>query len=177
MHSYANKETNLRQIPRDPEFIHAALWLDVNLRMKKSIEEFLEIFHQKPVRRAAVPDQRMCLLGCCDVTFLQSSHNGSKACECVRLPTYVAPECYAAENSPSPETITQAVDVWSLGCVYSEAVTWTTYGYPRLQQYRRENDLETRKIPGFTARACFHNEEHVLPAVKNVHATIIQQQE
>lgn len=63
----------------------------------------------------------------------------------------------------------QNVDVWSLGCVYSEAARWFSYQRPGLFQYRRERSEEISSIPEFQDADCFHNGREVLNTVRESH--------
>lgn len=69
----------------------------------------------------------------------------------------------------SSSKITQAVDIWSLGCVYSEAAIWIVDGYDGVVNYRRQRMAETDKIPNFKGGDCFHDGERVLKVVLDTH--------
>lgn len=57
------------------------------------------------------------------------------------------PESYQAETRNTTGGVDlQLADVWSLGCVYSEALVWSVYGYPELERYRLKRLLEASKI-------------------------------
>src|ERR1700730_2712366 len=78
-----------------------------------------------------------------------------------------APECYMASSSDgqmgkSSSKKTQAVDIWSLGCIYSEAAMWIADGYSGVVDYRRQRIAETDKVPHFKGGDCFHDGERVL---------------
>jgi hypothetical protein len=72
----------------------------------------------------------------------------------------------------SSTKITQAVDIWSLGCIYSEAAMWIADGYKGVVDYRRQRMAETDKIPNFKGGDCFHDGEQVLKAVLDAHKDI-----
>src|SRR5271170_755216 len=74
----------------------------------------------------------------------------------------------------SSTKITQAVDIWSLGCIYSEAAMWIVDGYKGVVDYRRQRMAETDKIPNFKGGDCFHDGERVLKAVLDAHKDIEQ---
>ncbi|KFA66947.1 hypothetical protein S40285_05744 [Stachybotrys chlorohalonatus IBT 40285] len=60
---------------------------------------------------------------------------------------YGDPESYQAETRNTTGGVDlQLADVWSLGCVYSEALVWSVYGYPELERYRLKRLLEASKI-------------------------------
>lgn len=66
-------------------------------------------------------------------------------------------------------TVKQNVDIWSLGCVYSEAARWVAGGYKGLKEYRAERKAETDLIRHFRDGDCFHNGEKALKAVQRSH--------
>jgi hypothetical protein len=74
----------------------------------------------------------------------------------------------------SSTKITQAVDIWSLGCIYSEAAMWIVDGYKGIVDYRRQRMAKTDKIPNFKGGDCFHDGERVLKAVLDAHKDIEQ---
>jgi hypothetical protein len=82
-----------------------------------------------------------------------------------------APESYRPRSDISDWDldVKQHVDVWSLGCVYSEANTWVVRGYSRLQEYRQLRINATRDIPGFDGGDCFHDGKGVLEVVPDWH--------
>lgn len=86
-----------------------------------------------------------------------------------------APECWAADIAVDRQGVTQAVDIWSLGCVYSELAVWSAYGYPRLLQFRHERAREVKQSLGSGKLPCFHDGENLLLSVKSIHEGIIQQ--
>jgi hypothetical protein len=63
----------------------------------------------------------------------------------------------------------QAADIWSLGCVYSEAAIWIANGYKGLEEYRRQRKAEIDNIPDFDCGDCFHNGREVLKTVGIAH--------
>jgi hypothetical protein len=67
---------------------------------------------------------------------------------------------------------TQAADIWSLGCIYSEAALWIADGYSGVVDYRRQRIAETDKMPNFQGGDCFHDSERVLKAVLDAHKDI-----
>jgi hypothetical protein len=67
---------------------------------------------------------------------------------------------------------TQAADIWSLGCIYSEAAVWIADGYNGVVEYRRQRIAEIGKMPDFKGRDCFHDGERVLKAVLDAHKDI-----
>lgn len=69
------------------------------------------------------------------------------------------------------------IDIWSFGCVCSEAAVWIVRGWNGLDQYRRRRAQETGRIPDFRDPSAFHGGERVLPAVANTHSDLSELQE
>jgi serine/threonine protein kinase len=65
----------------------------------------------------------------------------------------------SADRVPKPVYSPEA-DVWSLGCIYSEAVTWLIEGYDGLLRYRQK-----RSVDGGSSHSPFHNGKSVLEVV------------
>jgi hypothetical protein len=87
-----------------------------------------------------------------------------------------APECYLPYNSDehsigSSSKITWPADIWSLGCIYSEAAMWIADGYKGLADYRQQRMADTDRIL-FKGGDCFHDGERVLPCVVDTHKEI-----
>ncbi len=87
-----------------------------------------------------------------------------------------APECYRSDNAIGKNRlrVEQSVDIWSAGCVFSEAAVWVVYGWDGLKEYRRRRQEETDMIPGFRDGDCFHDGEKALSTVCNLHRAILQ---
>ncbi len=81
-----------------------------------------------------------------------------------------APECYRFD--PLTERISsyvkQNVDVWSFGCVLSEAAIWVVRGWAGLLEYRSRRARAIGEIVDFDGGDCFHNGETVLPIVRTM---------
>lgn len=75
----------------------------------------------------------------------------------------------SASHEPGPR-VRQNVDIWSLGCIYSEAACWIKYGSHGVEKCRRERRADTSKIAGLEDTDCFHDGEKVLQAVLGSHA-------
>lgn len=103
-----------------------------------------------------------------------SQESDSTARDAHGTKTYGAPETYRpnAFVEQSQLKVRQNVDIWSLGCVYSEAARWVTGGYKGVKEYRAERKSETDSIRGFKNGDCFHNGEKALTAVRNCHGMI-----
>lgn len=59
----------------------------------------------------------------------------------------------------------QNIDIWSLGCIYSEAVRWIPQKHTGLVAYRERRMAEIDRIHAFDGVDCFHNGRTVLEAV------------
>ncbi|EFX05618.1 nacht domain containing protein [Grosmannia clavigera kw1407] len=55
--------------------------------------------------------------------------------------SYIAPEC--TDEEENPQTINRAVDVWALGCIIAEVVTYMEKGTRGVRQFRKQ-----RRLPG-----------------------------
>ena len=65
--------------------------------------------------------------------------------------------------------VERSVDVWSLGCVFSEAATWSVHGWERLLEYRRRRRKELQDVLGSGAGDAFHDGSRVLITVVENH--------
>ncbi|OTA62684.1 kinase-like protein [Hypoxylon sp. EC38] len=91
---------------------------------------------------------------------------------------YSAPECaanydvlYRFDNRVGSE-----VDIWSLGCVFSEAAVWAVCGQPGLRDYLERRFQETQRFDSMARSGfagCFHNGNEPLNAVTLMHAHIL----
>ena len=68
--------------------------------------------------------------------------------------------------------IKRNVDIWSLGCVFSEVATWVNKGWSQLAEYRNRRIQEMMKSTG-KMEDCFHDGKGVLDAVRQSHGDII----
>ncbi|KAI1141158.1 kinase-like domain-containing protein [Hypoxylon sp. FL0543] len=90
---------------------------------------------------------------------------------------YCAPECianhevlYRFDNRVGSE-----VDIWSLGCVFSEAAVWAVCGQPGLRDYLERRLQETQRVPSMARSGfagCFHNGSEPLEAVALMHTHV-----
>ncbi|KAH8761295.1 hypothetical protein BGZ57DRAFT_858249 [Hyaloscypha finlandica] len=81
--------------------------------------------------------------------------------------TYGAPECYRPHFS-SPKSMPRAeqnCDIWSLGCILSEAAIWVAHGGRGLEKYRQLRADELNRL-GRGGDDCFHDGEKVLDSVQ-----------
>jgi serine/threonine protein kinase len=74
------------------------------------------------------------VLGCCfsslyvDKLSSQSAHDGPLSSPSTNSLTYIAPERVVPSTSHYKKDSRQRCDVWSLGCIFLEAVTWYLLG-------------------------------------------------
>lgn len=71
----------------------------------------------------------------------------------------------------NPPKVTWAADIWSLGCIFSEAAMWIADGYKGLVDYRRQRMAETDRIL-FKSSDGFHDGERCLQSVLDCHQDI-----
>lgn len=67
------------------------------------------------------------------------------------------------------------IDIWSLGCIFSEAIVWTLLGVSGVRQYRELRRVETGRIANFNKTeyiGCFHDGTKILPAVSKMHKEV-----
>jgi len=62
-------------------------------------------------------------------------------------------------------------DIWSLGCIYSEAAVWIEEGYNGLVDYRKKRMAETDRT-SFKGGDCFHDGVRVLKSVLDAHRDV-----
>ncbi|KAL8649187.1 MAG: hypothetical protein Q9210_004551 [Variospora velana] len=90
---------------------------------------------------------------------------------------YGAPETYRRhrDSQSVPLQVTTAVDIWSLGCVFSEAAVWVHYGWSRVKEYRRKRSLEIdRETKGdIKGEQIFHWDNRILGTVRDAHQDIL----
>jgi len=66
------------------------------------------------------------------------------------------------------------VDVWSLGCVFSEAAVWASFGWRRVLEYRSRRQEEIRDRLDLEGEKLFHDGDEVLRSVEAIHTNIRQ---
>ena len=78
-----------------------------------------------------------------------------------------APECFRPDEASGRATlkIHQEVDIWSLGCIFSEAVRWLPLRHRGVVDYTEERKAEINAILAFDGVDCFHDGQKVLGAV------------
>ena len=87
-----------------------------------------------------------------------------------------APETFRSHKDidSTPLKVTQDVDVWSLGCVFSETSVWAHYGWRRVAEYRRRRSQEIQDKGGDKGEHIFHFEGNLLDAVNDIHRDILR---
>ncbi|KAF7187457.1 Mitogen-activated protein kinase kinase 2 [Pseudocercospora fuligena] len=89
--------------------------------------------------------------------------------------TYGPPECYAPSSFTTNQKhdVKRSIDIWSLGCVYSEAAVWLVQGKEMLQEYRSQRETETHGLRrSFRDGACFHDGTKRLNCVDTRHREV-----
>ncbi|CAG8952521.1 hypothetical protein HYFRA_00009625 [Hymenoscyphus fraxineus] len=86
--------------------------------------------------------------------------------------TYGAPECHRSDDfwDHSPLRVKQDVDIWSIGCVYSEVAVWMARSSSGLKEYRKlrlDTTVSTR------IGDAFHDGQKVLDAVSRTHTELL----
>lgn len=82
-----------------------------------------------------------------------------------------APECHRSSEflEQIKVNIKPSVDIWSFGCVCSEAAVWVVRGMSGLMDYRNRRKQEICEKGTSQDGSCFHDGEKVLQTVKAMH--------
>ena len=94
-----------------------------------------------------------------------------------RLIDYIgAPETYRLDDTTDlfNVQVRPDVDIWSLGCVFSEAAVWSRYGWNRVLEYRCQRQEEVKQETGVDGEHLFHDGRDVLRTVQGIHEQIIK---
>jgi hypothetical protein len=88
-----------------------------------------------------------------------------------------APECSRPDliTEKSKLKVKQNIDIWSLGCVYSEVIRWLAQGRVGVIEYRQERKAEIKQGSPVGANDCFHDGSRALDAVRRSHEVSIAQ--
>lgn len=91
-----------------------------------------------------------------------------------RLTSSGSPECYRADHkfSTGRLVVTRKVDVWSIGCIFSEVAVWIVRGRKALRDYRTQRRDALKDIPGLQDGDCFHDGEKMLALVVEQHSKL-----
>ena len=73
-----------------------------------------------------------------------------------------------------PLQVCQQVDLWSLGCVFSEVATWIVGGWPKVKEYRSRRQQEAAKRLGKDHGEIFHDGHKLLEVVGQSHDSVIR---
>ncbi|KAF4634094.1 hypothetical protein G7Y89_g4015 [Cudoniella acicularis] len=65
--------------------------------------------------------------------------------------------------------MTQKADIWSLGCVFSEAATWVAGGYEELSKYRQQRKIENYADGNMSPGNSFHDGGNLLDIITEHH--------
>jgi hypothetical protein len=68
----------------------------------------------------------------------------------------------------------QSIDIWSLGCIFSEAATWIAAGYLGVVNYRKRRQFEIDQISRVLPEKGFHDGKTLLKAVQEHHQVLPQ---
>ena len=87
-----------------------------------------------------------------------------------------APETYRSYEGgdSAPLQVTKAVDIWSIGCVFSEVAVWAHHGWKRVVEYRRRRSDEIEAKGGGPGEYTFHWDGSLLDAVNDIHQDMLR---
>lgn len=82
-----------------------------------------------------------------------------------------APECSALTEATrmGHNKVKRNIDIWSLGCIFSEAAVWAVKDKKGLQDYRDNRCNAVKLIHGLSPNDVFHDKEKMLPVVQEQH--------
>ena len=82
-----------------------------------------------------------------------------------------APETFRSheDTESAPLRITKEVDMWSIGCVFSEVSVWAHHGRKGVSDYRRQRSAEIERRGGGVGEHIFHFDGSLLDAVDKTH--------
>ena len=85
-----------------------------------------------------------------------------------------APETFRHDDKIAyfPIQVRRDVDIWSTGCVFSEAAVWSRFGWKRVLEYRRRRQAEVKDRQNLDGEQIFHDGRHLLQAVHDMHKQI-----
>lgn len=92
-----------------------------------------------------------------------------------KLKVYIgAPEFHRGEDLSAKVSIDllQATDIWSLGCVYSEAIVWSVLGRDGLRTYRDLRIQLSKIVDERHSSDCFHDGQRMTKAVEDTHLIV-----
>ena len=74
----------------------------------------------------------------------------------------------------APLQVTKAVDIWSIGCVFSEVAVWAHHGWKRVEEYRRRRSSEAQSKGCGPGEHIFHWDGKLLDAVYDIHKDMLE---
>ena len=82
-----------------------------------------------------------------------------------------APETFRPDDTMDslPVQVRPDVDIWSMGCVFSEAAVWSRFGWNRVLEYRRHRRNEIMRLLDQDGEHFFHDGQDVLEIVQDIH--------
>ena len=89
-----------------------------------------------------------------------------------------APETFRPDDEVKyfPVQVRRDVDIWSIGCVFSEAAVWSRFGWEGVLEYRRLRQAEVKTRQDLDGEQLFHDGRHLLQAVHDTHKQILENQ-
>ena len=87
-----------------------------------------------------------------------------------------APETYRQDETLEsfPVQVRSNVDIWSMGCVLSEAAVWSRFAWNRVHEYQLERKEEVKRRLDINGEHLFHDGRDLLAAVQDMHELIIK---
>ncbi|CAO2658216.1 Nn.00g059390.m01.CDS01 [Neocucurbitaria sp. VM-36] len=89
---------------------------------------------------------------------------------------YSAPECFRDEpnrfDRRDVRVAKPSQDIWSLGCLFSEALVWSVFGSTGLDEYRQRRKAATDSVPNIKNTlysGCFHDGAKLSTVVRETH--------
>ena len=85
-----------------------------------------------------------------------------------------APETFRPDDGTQyiPVQVRPGVDIWSIGCVFSEVAVWSRFGWERVMEYKRLRQAEVKQRLDFDGEELFHDGRDVLQSVQDMHDNI-----
>ncbi|CAG8948909.1 hypothetical protein HYFRA_00002035 [Hymenoscyphus fraxineus] len=113
-------------------------------------------------------------LGKSHIKIMAPARQDSSASDSYGTRTYGAPECSRSDvlSDSINLKIKTRVDIWSLGCIFSEAVRWMAHQGPGISAYREERKQELLGCSAGGAIDCFHDGLLVLSSVRRSHRNV-----
>ncbi|KAH6672834.1 hypothetical protein B0J14DRAFT_700840 [Halenospora varia] len=83
--------------------------------------------------------------------------------------TYGAPECAQAKSRKGKLAVTQAIDLWSFGCVLSCIATWVVLGQKGMEDFSMLRRRAHKQRDPRAVTDAFHDGNELLPEIKGWH--------